>query len=241
MLAGSAPAPPGARNVVLIVWDTVRAYNLNLYGYPRNTTPNIVKWARKGVVFESATAPAPWTFPSHSSFFTGQWPFRLNSQWKFVLNTPDTTLAEYLARCGYQTAGFAANTNCCSYETGLARGFAHFEDYALSPRSILSRTVPGNWILKNVVSFGDFYDKKWIGLQSRGAREINDAFLDWLGRRRPDHPFFAFLNCFDADEPYIPPPRYVGRFGVRPETARDYQLLLNFVGIDKNILSIRDI
>ena len=60
---------------------------------------------------------------------------------------PDPTLAEYLASRGYQTAGFAANTNCCSYETGLDRGFAHFEDYPLTPRSLLSRTVPGKWIL----------------------------------------------------------------------------------------------
>ena len=86
--------------------------------------------------------------------------------------TPDPTLAEYLASRGYQTAGFAANTNCCTYETGLARGFAHFEDYSLTPRSLLTRTVPGKWILENLLSsatvhdlgFGDFYEKKWIDL-----------------------------------------------------------------------------
>ena len=108
--------------------------------------------------------------------------------------------------------GSSANTNCCTYETGLDRGFAHFEDYALTPRSLLSRTVPGNWILENILSLSAtrYYDKKWIGLQSRGAREINAAFLDWLGRRRTDRPFFAFLNYFDAHEPYIPPPGYRG-------------------------------
>ena len=71
---------------------------------------------------------------------------------------------------------------------------------------------------------------KWIGLQSRGAREINDAFLDWLGRRRPDRPFFAFLNYFDAHEPYMPPPGYAGRFGIRPRTPRDYQFLFDYHG-----------
>ena len=125
--------PPSARNVVLIVWDTVRAYNLSLYGYPRDTTPNLVRWARKGVRYTVALAPAPWTFPSHSCFFTGQWPFQLNSQWNYTLDSPVPTLAEYLASRGYQTAGFAANTNCCSYETGLDRGFAHYEDYPLTP------------------------------------------------------------------------------------------------------------
>ena len=50
------------------------------------------------------------------------------------LDTPHPTLAEYLASRGYQTAGFVANTNCCTYETGLDRGFAHFEDYSLDDR-----------------------------------------------------------------------------------------------------------
>ena len=234
-VAGLPPPPAGARNVVLIVWDTVRAYNLSLYGYPRNTTPNLARWARKGVRYNLALAPAPWTYPSHSCFFTGQWPFQLNSQWKFTLDTPDPTLAEYLASRGYQTAGFAANTNCCNYETGLDRGFAHFEDYPLTPRSLLGRTVPGNWILMNILYRGHYHDMKWIGLQSRGARGINEAFLDWLRRRRPDRPFFAFLNYFDAHEPYIPPPGYEGRFGIRPRPPRDYQFLFDYMGMDKKL------
>jgi arylsulfatase A-like enzyme len=240
-VAGLPPAPSGARNVVLIVWDTVRASNLGLYGYDRNNTPNLELCARKGVQYKRALAPAAWTFPSHSCFFTGQWPFRLNTQWKFTLDTTYPTLAEYLASRGYQTTGFAANTNCCSYETGLARGFAHFEDYPLTPRSLLGRTVAGKWILENLSSFFDYYDKKWVGLQSRGAREINDAFLDWLGRRRPDRPFFAFLNYFDAHEPYIPTGEYAGRFGIRPEFPRDYEYLVEFVGTVKHKLKHRDI
>ena len=47
-VAGLPPAPPGARNVVLIVWDTVRAYNLSAYGYPRNTTPNLAQCGPQG-------------------------------------------------------------------------------------------------------------------------------------------------------------------------------------------------
>jgi arylsulfatase A-like enzyme len=220
------PSPPGARNVVLIVWDTVRAYNLSAYGYSRNTTPNLARWARKGVQYQLAAAPAPWTYPSHSCFFTGQWPYRLNSQWKYTLDSPDPTLAEYLASRGYQTAGFAANTNCCNYETGLARGFAHFEDFPLTLRSFLGRTVPGRWILTYIVYQGQYHVMKWISLQSRGAWGTNDAFLDWLRERRPDRPFFAFLNYFDAHAPYVPPPGFRGRFGIRPSTPQDYRFLL---------------
>jgi arylsulfatase A-like enzyme len=233
-IAGLPPSPPRSRNLVLIVWDTVRAYNVGLYGYSRQTTPSLTQLAQSGVTYRLALSPAPWTFPSHSSFFTGQWPFKLNSQWKFKLDTPGPTLAEYLASRGYQTAGFAANTNCCSYESGLARGFTHFDDYALTPWSLLSRTVPGKWILENITYSDDFYGKKWVGLQSRGAVEINDSFLGWLSQRRPDRPFFAFLNYFDAHEPFIPPAGFAGRFGTKPKGRGDYQFLVDYVGLSKD-------
>ncbi len=207
--------PSNARNVVLIVWDTVRASSTSANGYPRETTPHLKRWAQSGVRYAMALAAAPWTFPSHACFFTGEWPYTLNMQHKDVLDAPGATLAEYFASRGYQTAGFAGNTNYCSYESGLDRGFAHYEDYPMSPRFLLGRTVIGAWILKSVVNPGDFHARKWIRLQSRDAREINDAFFNWLARRPPDRPFFAFLNDFDAHDPYLPPADYLGRFGVR--------------------------
>jgi arylsulfatase A-like enzyme len=240
-LAGLPPPPPGARNVVLIVWDTVRAYNLSLYGYPRKTTPNLTRWALEGVRYASALAPAPWTYPSHSSFFTGQWPYRLNSQWKFTLDAPDPTLAEYLASRGYQTAGFAANTQCCNYESGLARGFTHFEDYPLTLRSLLGRTAPGNWILRNFLYRFNYHQMKWIYHQSRGARGTDEAFLGWLRLRRPDRPFYAFLNYYDAHDPYIPPPGYEGRFGIRPRAPGGYYFLFDYMQMDKKRLMKRDV
>ena len=220
---GALPPPrPHARNVVLIVWDTVRAYSLGPTGIPGHH-PQPARRAQKGVRYNYALAPAPWTFPSHSCFFTGQWPLKNNTQWKMTLDTQDPTLAEYLASRGYQTAGFAANTNCCTYESGLSRGFAHYEDYALTPATILARTTPGHWIVTKALRLAGWYhQEKWAGLQSRDARGISDAFLDWLGRRRPDRPFFAFLNYFDAHEPYVPPEDCPAHFGIRPRTRGDY-------------------
>ena len=52
--AALPPAPAGARNVLLIVWDTVRAGNLSLYGYERPTTPNLERLAGRGVRFDLA-------------------------------------------------------------------------------------------------------------------------------------------------------------------------------------------
>ena len=150
-------------------------------------------------------------------------------------------MAEYLSSRGYQTTAFVANIDSCNYETGLDRGFAHYEDFALTPRSLVSRSVGGRWILENLLSFGDYYQRKWIGLQSRGAREINAAFVDWLSRRRRDRPFFAFLNYFDAHAPYIPPMGKAGHFGIRPTTPADYQVLVDFTLTNKNEVSKRNV
>ena len=56
-------APAGARNVLLIVWDTVRAGNLSLYGYGRPTTPNLEQLAGRGVRFDLAFSTSSWTLP----------------------------------------------------------------------------------------------------------------------------------------------------------------------------------
>jgi arylsulfatase A-like enzyme len=239
----SLPAPPpGAKNVLLIVLDTVRAESLGLYGYARDTSPNLARWAKEGVRFDRALSPAPWTFPSHSSFFTGEWPYKLNAHWQVTLDKAFPTLAGYLAGRGYQTAGFVANTSCVSYESGLDRGFAHYEDYPPTVRTFLGSTVPGRWLVKNALAPRDFYSMKWITSQSRDARGINRAFLDWLsGRRRAGRPFFAFLNYMDAHEPFVVPEGEATHFGLRPESPRDYKMLLDYWLLDKLKLGARDV
>jgi arylsulfatase A-like enzyme len=240
-LATLPAPPPDARNVILIVWDTVRAANLSVYDYPRDTTPNLARWARQGVRYQRAVAPAPWTYPSHASFFTGHWPFQLRSQWKYTLDAPVPTLAEQLASLGYETAGFSANTLFCSYETKLDRGFTHFVDYPLTARSLFTRTVAGQWLLEHFILAGQFYESKWIRFQSRNAAAINREFLDWLASRRPERPFLAYLNYFDAHEPYVPPPDYEGRFGIKPRSVRDYRFLLDYGAPGWKNISVRDV
>ncbi len=237
------PVPPaGSGNVLLIVLDTVRADSLGLYGYRRNTTPHLERWAKRGVRFDWALAPAPWTFPSHGSFFTGQWPMTLNAHWETILSPAYPTLAEFLAGRGYLTGGFAANTSWCSYESGMNRGFAHYEDYPLTPWIVLGSTVPGRWILENLRDPGDYYGVKWIRYQSRDAAAINRSFLEWLSRERGrGRPFFAFLNYLDAHEPFLLPENERGQFGLRPESPSDYKMLLEYWDRDKLKLSERDV
>ena len=141
-------AIPGAPNVLLIVLDTVRADALSLYGYDRDTSPNLVRLARGGVRFEQARATAPWTLPSHASMFTGRWPHQLDIGTFRPLDARSPTLAEVLGARGYVTAGFVANPIFCHADYGLARGFLHYEDIPVSPLEILRSTLLGERLLK---------------------------------------------------------------------------------------------
>ena len=216
------PASPSrAPNVLMIVMDTVRAQNLSLYGYGRQTTPNLERWAKSGVVFERAISSSPWTLPSHASMFTGRWPHELSTNWEDALDTTYPTLAEALSAHGYITAGFVANTNYLGYEFGLDRGFVHYEDYIVSPQEILISSSLGRWLAtdSSIRSILGYYDN----ITRQDAAAINDHFLAWLAGTE-HRPFFAFLNYFDAHEPYLPPSPFTEKFG--PDQPRRNHLLI---------------
>lgn len=247
-------APQGAPNVLLIVWDTVRASNTSLHGYRRATTPNLDRLARRGVKFDLAFATSSWTLPSHASLFTGRWPHEVGVNWKSPVREGVPTLAGSLAKHGYDTAGFVANLDYCSRETGLARGFAHYEDFPLSivdtfTRYIaLGRRIDASSWQASVDGWVEARTGRWHDLipQSRehtkDADAINGAFLGWLANRTATRrPFFAFLNYNDAHSPYEVPDRSTPGFGLRPSTSAQRQTLQNFTGLDKTMLSTDDV
>ena len=249
------PSPSAAApNVLLIVLDTVRADHLSLYGYDRPTTPALERWARRGILFSEARATAPWTLASHASLFTGRWPHELGVRWMTPLGTTVPTLAEHFGSRGYATAGFVANLIYCSYDTGLDRGFTHYEDYvlerlmALRTASLIDQAVTELSALSGLVDAGPFRSlRAAIGRsffpreQRKDAGAINRAFVGWLSQRpEPARPFFAFLNYMDAHSPYVLPPGAAHRFGLKPESRDDFQLLnRHWDSIDKLRLAPR--
>ncbi len=213
------PAPPSsAPNVILVVLDTVRSKSLGTYGYPRATAPALQRVASEGAVFERALAPAPWTLPSHATMFTGRQPHEHGADWSKPLDGRYPTLAEALRARGYATAGFAANTLNVTRIHGLARGFIHFEDLPVSAGGLalstsIGRLIVGQGSLRHWLNYHEVADRQ-------PAERITSNFLTWLGANR-ERPFFAFLNYFDAHDPYLPPDPFATKFGPRRSpTAR---------------------
>jgi arylsulfatase A-like enzyme len=121
--------PPGRLNIVLIVSDALRAASMPMYGYPRNTAPNLQKIARSGIVFDDHLSNAPNTIVSVSQLFSGRLmtPILLGAQHRVVLTKaiPNDLmlLPQVLGELGYRTAIVSAH----SWFNPHARILQHFE------------------------------------------------------------------------------------------------------------------
>lgn len=208
-------APEGAPNVLLLVLDTVRALELSAFGYPRPTSPHLDALARDGVRFDRAVATAPWTLPTHASLFTGRFQRDLSVTWKVALDTVPPTLAEYFGAMGYATGGFVANLRFTTREYGLGRGFEVYSDYAVSWSQLAGSTMLGRWL---VIGW-NAATNQYVIPGRKDAATVVDEFLAWqsAGTARP---FFAFLNLFDAHEPYAPGAPYDLRFALEEPPTR---------------------
>lgn len=207
-LANLPTARADAPNVLLIVMDTVRAGSMSLNGYSKRTTPYLESLGSKSVMFERALATSSWTLPSHASMFTGRNDLTLDRYKPVHLNQP--TLAEFLSEQGYRTGGFVANLNYCTRERGLDRGFMHYEDFPLTLGQVvitssLGGAITNNRYFRRLINYHDM-------LNDKDAERINADFLKWL-EKDDRKPFFAFLNYYDAHEPYLPPQGFAGKFG----------------------------
>jgi hypothetical protein len=99
----SSPRRAGAPNILLLIWDTVRANSLGLYGYARPTTPQLERPAAADHLRPGARQRALEldSTPRFSPGAAAELSFRL-AHW---LDGRRPLLAEALARDGYITAG----------------------------------------------------------------------------------------------------------------------------------------
>jgi arylsulfatase A-like enzyme len=205
------PAAPGSPNIVLITLDTVRADHLSVYGYPRPTTPNLGKWARRGLVFENAIAPSSWTLPNHASIFTGLLPHQHGADWIHAMDTRRWTLAEVLRSWGYETAGFSSNFVFGQGGWGMNQGFEEYDDDSVTVRHNLMALAVGQMLLQPLY-YACIRPEEF---DRRDARELNEEIFRWL-RHRSSRPFFLFINYFDAHDPYLVPSGFPSRFAPLP-------------------------
>ena len=225
--AGTAP-PNDAPNILLLILDTVAAKRMSLYGYHRETTPRLQELARESIVFDNAFAASTWSLPSHAAMFTGLLPHEQGTSYMQPMRDDARTIVQVLSERGYATGGFTANVGYTGHQTGLARGFEHFEDFTRSLSTMLltttfsqtdavrlaRRNLDDGYVRGAVFAFTP-RNLRLIGVRSlpnRPAADIVQRFQRWRSTIK-GRPFFAFINFMEAHSPYEPPEPFRSRYG----------------------------
>lgn len=116
-------------NVILIVLDTQRADHLTCYGYNRDTSPTLKKFAEEGILFENAISQSSWTWPATATILTGLYPYThgvINNNKSFLVNDI-VTLAELLQKNHFTTFGVSANP-LINKSKNFDQGFETFKE-----------------------------------------------------------------------------------------------------------------
>ena len=171
-------------NIVLLGVDSLLADHMSCYGYHRQTTPHIDRFAEGGALFEKTYSAHIPTTSAYASMLTGLDAFGTQVvalRHKGGLREDVQTLPEILREQGYATTsvGFAGNPS--------SRGFDKYLEYP---------------------SWGS-----WNEGRSPKAQELNNVAipeLEHLAKRRG--PFFLFLRHMDPHAPYLPPAPYERMF-----------------------------
>jgi arylsulfatase A-like enzyme len=214
-------------NVVLIILDTARALNFSCYGYGRQTTPNIDRIAREGVLFENAISPSPWTLPAHASIFTGMYPSGHGCHEKHKFLSPDfDSLPQILKRNGYRTVGIS-NNSWVSRSFGFGKGFDKLLNMWQLVQSEIDIADPvaigvekykkaaGVLLRGNpfVNALNAVYGKAFWRQYDYGARRINRTVKKLLnGGLGAGEPFFLFINYLEPHLVYKAPEPFWGKF-----------------------------
>jgi arylsulfatase A-like enzyme len=199
-------------NVVVIVWDTVRADRLSLYGHDRPTTPAMAQLAKESRVFDRAYSPAIWTVPSHASLFTGRSVTEHGATVKHRWLSDDfTTIAEWLGKEGYDTYAWSSNPNLDPDSVNLLQGFesvdTSWEDAwgHASVKQARAKRIPRDRSTEISLGFVDGPSDDDDMYRWSASPVAADSFGQWLAQRKDKQkPFFAFLNLMEAHRPRIP-------------------------------------
>lgn len=223
-------AGPGPPNVLLVLWDTVRADHMSLYGHDRPTTPRLDAFAQGSVVYENAVSPGMWTVPSHGSMFTGLAPSTHGAgfEWRW-LDHHHTTFAEHFQDNGYETFAFSANPNLSKRGANLLQGFdlvqTSWNDrwFPLVQQYTRRKLIPQDTSTEISPAFAG----KRPGVRYyNGGIATGRAMMQWLNHRpNPDKPWLVYLNYMEAHKPRVPAPRF--RQAVMNEAERRLALETN--------------
>lgn len=180
-------------NIVIVTLDALRPDHLGCYGYKRNTSPNIDKIAKEGVLFLNTIAQSSWTVPSLPSILTSNYlPAHEVVDFGDKISEKLFTLTYLLKINGYQTGFFSNNYNIST----ILRFDEHFDSFY------------------TVQTYKMNFDEKWNikkGESKINIANINHRVIKWIKENRRKR-FFLWVHYLDPHNPMNPPLLYKKMF-----------------------------
>lgn len=224
--SSSKPAPSSSlRNVLLVIWDAVRADHLSCYGYPLKTSPNLDKLASQGLLFQQAIAASSHTVESIPSLLSSTLPasHQMNDITSYL--PPELVIMPQVFKAlGYNTLAFSFNpyfSPVYGYKKGLERFFAPGESSIKVNKTVLGHILERSsrvpvisdllepaYLLSKKISTVGFGETE---LTSTDAETITFKIINWLDNH-PQNPFFMIAHLEGGHAPYLAPPSVVKKF-----------------------------
>jgi arylsulfatase A-like enzyme len=220
-------------NIILVTFDALTARNMSLYGYERDTTPFMKKWAQNAVVFNRVEAASNFTTSATASIMTGKrvWNHRTFQIEGTPVKGDTESLPAVLKKNGYYNLAFIVNPHTSVDILGMADSFdvaPNAVEFSKSASLVglhfgylevfLSRLF-GNkiklhkWVLKNDFVLGKVlrmisgdFSTTTIPPEITFKRFIHEADTE-LPR-----PFFAWIHVLPPHDPYLPPDAFKRQF-----------------------------
>jgi arylsulfatase A-like enzyme len=113
-LPSSKPTQGGENlpNIIILVFDALSAHNASLYGYQRETTPNLSRFAERAHVYHNHYAGGNFTSSGTASLLTGTYPWThraINLHGTVDEKLVDRNLFNQFADLGYTQIGYSHN------------------------------------------------------------------------------------------------------------------------------------
>ncbi|MBU4367026.1 MAG: sulfatase-like hydrolase/transferase [Verrucomicrobia bacterium] len=248
-------------NIIFLFSDQQRWDTCGCYGQPLNTTPNLDRMAKEGVLFENAFTCQPVCGPARACIQTGKYATEVECHTNHrMLPLNEKTIAHHLSKNGYDTA-YIGKWHLASRGPHDGR-----DDFIIKPVPPERRGGYDFWLASDTLEFtshsydGHMFDTAGNKRQFPEGRYRVDAHTDWvleyLASRTGDKPFFLFVSYIEPHhqndhghyegpkgskemfKDFVVPADLVGTKGNWQEEYPDYLGCIH--SLDENVGRIRD-
>jgi arylsulfatase A-like enzyme len=220
-------------NLILIIFDSLRADHMGCYGNTWIKTPNFDTFANESVIFERCFPDSLPTIPVRRTIITGNrlFPFRdwepkigdnVTTPGWAPLRETDITISEILLNEGYRTALITDNLQMFKPAMNFHRSFKEWrwirgQEFDQYRSAAPSNNIDIDHFLTPSI-YGTYSHAKLIQYLSNTAfrKGEEDYFapmvftegMRWLEENQDAEKFFLWIDCFDPHEPWDPPQEY---------------------------------